>query len=184
MVYPISGISKTKKIAIIGPESTGKTDLTIYLANHFGCPYVEEYARDYIAKLKRPYQRFDLLKIAQGQIRLEDQYTEDEGKLLICDTNLLVIKIWSNYKYGDCDGEILKMMASRNYNLLLLTYIDVPWEYDSQRENEDSRELLWSIYSKEVEASKIPYAVIKGSRVERQKIAVEVINKLLEQFQT
>src|SRR6187402_1758917 len=97
-----------KKVAIIGPECTGKSELSQYLADHFNTEWVPEYARAYLDKLRRPYTQDDLLKIAHGQLRLEDEYTIDANNFLICDTNLYVIKIWSMFKYGNCQDEILK----------------------------------------------------------------------------
>jgi nicotinamide riboside kinase len=59
------------KIAVIGPESTGKSALTKALARHYSSPYVDEYARDYVAKLNRPYTFDDLCEIAKVQIEAE-----------------------------------------------------------------------------------------------------------------
>ena len=124
-----------KKVAIIGPECTGKSELSRYLAEHFETEWVPEYARAYLDKLMHPYTQDDLLKIAHGQLRLEDEYTMDANNFLICDTNLYVIKIWSMFKYGNCQDEILKTIASRKYDLYLLTYVDIPWQEDPLREH-------------------------------------------------
>src|SRR5438552_3282750 len=91
--------STIKKVAVIGPECTGKTDLSKFLASHFKTDWVPEYARAYLDKLNRPYERSDLSKIAHGQLRLEDEWYHGANRVLICDTNLIVIKIWSEDKY-------------------------------------------------------------------------------------
>jgi len=46
-----------KKIVITGPESTGKSDLTKFLSNHYQCSGVEEYSREYISNINRPYNQ-------------------------------------------------------------------------------------------------------------------------------
>src|SRR5690606_33055147 len=92
-----------KKIAIIGPESTGKSTLTKALASKFGEPWVEEYARPYLEKLDREYQYGDLLEIAKGQLKLEDQREKLAKRMLFCDTNLYVIKVWSDHKFQKTD---------------------------------------------------------------------------------
>jgi NadR type nicotinamide-nucleotide adenylyltransferase len=168
-----------KKVTIIGPECTGKTDLSQYLGGYFKTEWVPEYARAFLDKLNRPYDKTDLTKIAHGQIRMEDEWMQNANRVLICDTNLIVIKVWSEHKYGDCDPEILRAMAARHYDLILLTNIDIPWQEDPQREHPDKREHFWNIYKQEATDSKIPMVEISGDREQRRKIAVAAIEKIL-----
>lgn len=168
-----------KKVCVIGPECTGKSDLSRFLADHYHTACVEEYARAYLNRLNRSYDQSDLTKIAHGQVRMEDEWMVDAKKVLICDTNVIVIKVWSEFKYGECDKEILKLIDERPYDFYLLTYIDVPWENDPQREHPDKREELWGIYKNEVEKSKVPFIEISGSREERRKKAIDAIDVLL-----
>jgi NadR type nicotinamide-nucleotide adenylyltransferase len=167
-----------KKVAIIGPECTGKSDLSAYLADHFNTVWVPEFARDYIDNLDRPYQQHDLLTIAHGQIRIEDERMPHANKILFCDTNLYVIKVWSEFKYGNTDPEILNILSQRKYDLYLLTNIDIPWEADPLREHPDKREILYSIYKSEMLHQPVPFIEIKGERKQRRKDAVEAIRKM------
>jgi NadR type nicotinamide-nucleotide adenylyltransferase len=168
-----------KKVAIIGPECTGKSELSQYLADHFETEWVPEYARAYLDKLRRPYTQDDLLKIAHGQLRLEDEYSIDANSFLICDTNLYVIKIWSMFKYGNCQDEILETIASRKYDLYLLTYVDIPWQEDPQREHPTKREELYQIYVNEMKNQSVPFVEIKGERELRRATAVRAIEEML-----
>jgi NadR type nicotinamide-nucleotide adenylyltransferase len=168
-----------KKVAVIGPECTGKSALSEFLADHFKTGWVPEYARGYLDNLIRPYEQHDLLTIAHGQMRVEDEWARDAGKLMICDTNLYVIKVWSEFKFGSCQEEILKHIASRQYDLYLLTYIDLPWEEDPQREHPDKREELYQIYLNEMKNQPVPFVEIKGARELRRKTAVDAVEKLL-----
>jgi NadR type nicotinamide-nucleotide adenylyltransferase len=170
-----------KKVCIIGPECTGKTDLAQFLAKHFNTAWVPEYARGYLNKLNHPYEQADLIKIAHGQTRMEDEWLYESNKVLICDTNLITIKIWSEHKYGNCPEEILERHATRQYDLYLLCNIDVPWETDPQREHPDKREHFWFIYKNEVEKTGIPTVEIGGTHDERRKKAIAVIENLLKQ---
>jgi NadR type nicotinamide-nucleotide adenylyltransferase len=170
----------TKKVVVIGPECTGKSELAKFLADHFKTVYVDEYARAYLNKLIRGYEKSDLTKIAHGQARMEDEWVYDAKDVLICDTNALVIKVWSEFKYGDVDPDILKTIQERKYDMYLLTYIDVPWENDPQREHPDKREHFWQIFKNEVEKTGIPFTIISGPREERRRTAVEAIEKLLQ----
>lgn len=173
--------SAIKKVVVIGPECTGKSELSKFLAEHFKTVCVEEYARPYLSKLIRTYEKSDLTKIAHGQARMEDEWIYDANRVLICDTNSIVIKVWSEFKYGDCDPDILRIMTTRQYDLYLLTYIDVPWEDDPLREHPDKREYFWQIFKKEVEATGVPFAEIRGSREDRRKNAVEAIEGLFKE---
>jgi NadR type nicotinamide-nucleotide adenylyltransferase len=177
-INPLQLENNIKKIAIIGPECTGKSELSAFLANHFKTVWVPEYARAYIDNLIRPYDETDLLKIAHGQLRIEDEWVKEANKVLICDTNLYVIKIWSEFRYGSCEEEILTQINQRKYDLYLLTYIDIPWQDDPQREHPDQRENLYSLYKKEMLNQPVPFVEIKGSREERGRAAIDAIEKL------
>lgn len=168
-----------KKVAVVGPECTGKTELSQYLASYFKTAWVPEYARAFLNKLIRRYDQSDLTKIAHGQLRMEDEWMQNANKVLICDTNLIVIKVWSEEKYGNCDPEILRAMNTRHYDLLLLTQVDIPWEEDPQREHPEKREYFWDIYKREAVESKVPFAEISGGREERRKTAVQAVERIL-----
>jgi len=168
-----------KKVAVIGPECTGKSDLAAFLAAHFNTEWVPEYARGYLDNLVREYVQDDLLTIAHGQLRIEDARARDSNKVLICDTNLYVIKVWSEFKFGSCNEEILNSIATRKYDLYLLTHIDIPWQDDPQREHPLQRQELYDIYLREMKNQPTPFVEIKGERELRRKTAVERIEDLI-----
>ena len=56
-----------RRIAITGPESTGKTWLAKELAQYFNTVWVEEYAREYLQSNGQDYRFEDIVKIAEGQ---------------------------------------------------------------------------------------------------------------------
>jgi NadR type nicotinamide-nucleotide adenylyltransferase len=171
---------KIIKVAIVGPESTGKTVLAESLARHFNTKWVPEYARDYLDTINRPYTRDDLETIALEQINLEERFAKMVKDVLICDTTLLVIKIWSEFKYGTCPGWINDEVISRYYDLHFLTYIDIPWEQDPQREHPHKRQFLYDLYLRELENLGGAFIEIKGSHEARLKRSIEHINFLLQ----
>lgn len=173
--------NKVRKVAIVGPESTGKTVLAEQLADHFHTEWVPEYARDYLARINRPYTRDDLEIIALEQINQEDRMEKTADRLLICDTTLLVIKIWSEYKYGNCPEWICDEVKHRYYDLHLLTFIDIPWQDDPQREHPHKRQFLYDLYVKELRNQGIEYIEIKGSHHDRLIKSIEEINALLKE---
>jgi len=167
------------KIAITGPESTGKSMLAEQLAGHYHTVWVTEYAREYLDRLKRPYVQEDILQIAKGQLREERRIEANAKKLLFCDTELIVTKIWSEVKYKNCDPRILKMIENHPYDLYLLCNIDLPWEEDPLREHPHMRETLFNLYFDEMMERQFPFAVISGIGEERLKNAILAVERMI-----
>lgn len=172
-------MSEIKKIAVIGPESTGKSTLSAALATELNTVWVPEYARTYLEKLSRPYEQQDLLEIARGQLELEDKLAREANKLLICDTDLNVIQVWSHARYNSSHRFITEHIASRKYDMYLLTNIDTIWEEDPLREHPLPAERLYfyNIYRDIVQNSGLPWADISGTHEERLKKALEAIQQ-------
>lgn len=165
-----------KKIVITGPESTGKTTLTEKLSVHFQCPMVEEYARQYLEQLDRTYRQADLLEIAKGQIKMEDHYQDTNVPFLFCDTDLRVIKIWSDFKYKNVHPWILDQIMERVYHGYLLTDIDHPWVPDPLREHPESRQQLFNLYHEEIKSSGVPFTIISGAENQRFHKALKFVS--------
>lgn len=167
------------KILILGPESTGKSTLASDLSDRFGEPWVPEFAREYLDRLGRNYVYEDLLKMGKGQVELEDKLTLIANKYLFCDTDLRVIHIWSQHKYGKTDPWILEEMERRSYKLILLTFFDLPWEADPLREHPEPRmrEYFFNLYLKLAEESGFPFEVLSGSRSDRLQKAIQIIDQ-------
>ena len=168
------------KIVLTGPESTGKSTLAGLLANHFETSMVAEFARLFINDLERPYVETDLLEIAKGQLEWEKQQTLKATDVLICDTDLLTIKIWSEYKYGRCDPQILKWIEQQKYDHYLLCGTDVDWQFDLQRENPAQRIELYEIYKKQLKIYKKQFTEISGSKNQRFKKAIKLIDSIIK----
>lgn len=164
-----------KKIAIIGPESTGKTKLAKHLAEHFETNWVPEFARDYLLNLNRSYEKDDLLEIAKGQIRLEDEIAAKSNGFLICDTNLIVLKIWSDNSFGETHPWILEQLQTRNYDFHLLTNVDIPWVHDPLREHPNMREHFFEKYRKYLIDHRIPFETVSGDGDHRKQAAVRLL---------
>jgi NadR type nicotinamide-nucleotide adenylyltransferase len=171
-----------KRIAIIGPESTGKTTLAQDLSAKMGIPWVTEYAREFIERLGRPYEEADLWEIAKGQIRNEDNVAKahQEANLMLCDTCLHVIRVWSESKYGRCSREVLMQIAERRYDGYLLAGVDVAWQADPQREHPspEARGYFYQVYRETAISSGVRWTDLCGSREERVRQAEEWIGGL------
>jgi len=173
-------IRKLKKIAVVGPESTGKTTLAMNLAKYFYTHWVPEYARTFLQERNGVYSEPDLRHIAQQQLNLEDELAAISPEILICDTNLLVLKIWSEVRYGRCDPWILENFAMRGYDLHLLCFPDIPWKHDNLREHPDpeQRKELFMRYEAALVDHGFPYQIIYGSGDDRFNLSLEAIDNL------
>lgn len=169
-----------KRILILGPESTGKSTLAADLAIHFAEPWVPEYAREYLEKINRPYEFEDLLEIGKGQVALEDQLAGKAKNFLFCDTDLRVIHIWSEHRFGKTHPWVLDEIARRTYDLILLTDTDLPWTPDPQREYPEleMRQYFFKKYLQLAEESGFPFLIVSGNREIRLKTGVEAIGNL------
>jgi len=174
------------RVVLFGPESTGKTTLSKALARHYNSVWVPEYAREYLQDKwnneRKTCEPSDLLPIALGQMHLENELSQKTNTVLICDTNLLETKVYSEaYYLGSCDPLLEKFAIKNEYDLYLLTYIDVPWEADDLRDKPNAREKMFQAFEGQLKKYNKPYILLKGSKKERLKLATEEINKLIKQ---
>ena len=166
------------KIAIIGPESTGKTELTKGLAKHFGGGWFPELAREYIENKNYQYSFEDVENIARMQIE-EENSKECKGSRNICfyDTDVIITKVWFEHKYNQVPNFVTNHLESRVIDFYILCLPDLPWEDDPVRENRDLRSFFFDWYQREIENLGTAYAVVGGFGNERLKNAVDAIEK-------
>ncbi|MFN2396724.1 MAG: AAA family ATPase [Bacteroidales bacterium] len=167
---------KIKKVAITGPESTGKSELAKQLAHHYQGDFVSEFARKYIEQLDREYSYEDILVIAQNQFKREQQMLQHAKRYFFADTELIVTKIWSLHKYGTCHPWIEKQIVNNTYDLILLCNVDLPWQFDEQREHPNLRNFFFDWYEKELDAYGFPYRIVSGKGTERLANAIAAID--------
>ena len=231
-----------RKVAIIGPESTGKSTLCTQLAAHYQTLWVPEYAREYLETKGTSYTYDTLLEIAKGQVSSEERYLEqiksrvqnDQSKqsdvpfthpdnsgstihttstinstsgyqhstdhpdkshpveadttqnhsaypLLFIDTEMYVMKVWSEFVFRKCHQWIIDQAADRQYDLFLLCNVDLPWTYDALREypTPEPRQQLFRMYHDIMVNQPVPWVIIKGDYEERLSSAIAAINRIL-----
>jgi len=173
-------VSKPKRILILGPESTGKSTLAEKLAEHYSEPWVPEVAREYLEQLDRPYGYDDLLQIGRQQMQLEDEMAAGAKNHLFCDTDLRVIQVWSQHRFGKVDPWVLEEITRRTYDLILLCAPDLPWQEDPLREHPEleMRQQFFDVYQQLAQASRFPWALISGDTAERLSTAIQEVDYL------
>ncbi|HZW62297.1 MAG TPA: ATP-binding protein [Flavobacteriaceae bacterium] len=172
------------KVVLFGPESTGKTTLSMQLARYYHSVWVPEYAREYLQykwnNYRQTCKKEDLLPIAIGQMRLENELAKKTDSVLICDTDLLETKVYSETYYNQtCDSLLEKYALQNTYHLYFLTYIDVPWEKDDLRDKPFEREYMFHAFKQALVETKKPFVELRGNKKERLETAVKHIDKLL-----
>jgi nicotinamide riboside kinase len=170
-----------RQIVLTGPESTGKSTLSVQLAKSYHTYAVPEYAREYISNLKRPYTFSDIELIAQEQLNRGNELLKTANRFLFYDTHLIILKVWflSRFKYYPqwIDDELRK----KTVDLFLLCNYDIPWEPDPLRENGgEMRRLLFNVYKSEIEYYNYPYRIISGNTDERLARATIAINDFFD----
>ncbi|MBA6156039.1 ATP-binding protein [Tenacibaculum sp. S7007] len=172
------------KVVLFGPESTGKTTLSRQLARHYNTVWAPEFARDYLQEKwnneRKICEQEDILPIAEGQIQLENDLAKKADKLLICDTDLLETKVYSEEYYGGFVDPLLdKAAVANSYDIYFLTYIDTPWEEDDLRDRPEQRLEMFNAFENTLKKYNRPYVLLKGNKETRFKKATEIIDKLI-----
>ena len=179
---PNTGSSKIIKIALFGPESTGKTTLAIQLADHFKTAWVPEFAREYLQEKWGETGQIcdinDMIPIAYGQTKLENDKLSKANKFLFCDTNLMVTKVFSDIYYNYCDPLLDQAAREHEYDLFFLTDIDVPWEKDDLRDKPEGRDAVFAVFKQTLINNNKPFITLSGNKNLRLNKAITIINEL------
>lgn len=166
------------RIAITGPESSGKTTLSQQLGLHFQIPVAPEFARIFLESRKGTYSFSDLDLIAQGQV---DSWNNLDTTHL-CDTEMTVMKIWSEVKFKKISPLIQKFYRDQHFDHYFLCRPDIPWEPDPLRENPYDRNDLFELYKKELTSLNRPFTIIEGSEKDRMDRCIHKIEELFPFF--
>ena len=169
---------KLLRISVTGPECSGKSTLARQLAMYFDTVWVHEYAVDYLNKYGPSYEIEDLVKIARGQLEIENALAKVANRRLFCDTDFVVMKIWSKEVFGEVPRWIEQQVLEHKYDLHLLTAPDLKWEPAPFRENPADRDYLFELYLKELTDNNFNFRIIRGLGDQRFKNAVTFVDEL------
>jgi len=151
------------RVAFTGPECSGKTTLSLWCAKTFHLPWIPEQARSYLTG-KTEYQREDLWRI--GALQFHENQAQSP---CICDTELTVVRLWEEEKFGQISSTIHELSLQESYTILFLCAPDIPWIYDPLRENPHDRERLYVRYKEDLDKRGISYVELKGVLEDRKK---------------
>ena len=170
------------KIAVVGPESTGKSTMAHYLAKELNTLCVPEYARFYCEDLNRQYTLEDEVNMFHGQRALEEAVASKvTNNILICDTTILTVKIWCDHLFKHTPENIIEEIRKSKYDLYLLMDIDLPWEDDPLRDFPTEREHFMNIWKDELDALNANYYIISGTGQERLQNGLKISINFIDQ---
>jgi nicotinamide riboside kinase len=165
-----------RTIVITGPESTGKTMISKYLGSQLDCPWIPEYARDYIGSLNRHYNYSDLVHIAETQVNQKNEIEKSGAYMLVLDTWLIITKVWFLEVFNKFPEWLDNEIANHKIDLFLVCKPDIPWIPDPLRENGgEKRDYLMNRYIEEIRNTGWKYSIIGGTGEERYKNALESV---------
>lgn len=167
------------KIAITGPESTGKTILASDLAREFNTIWVPEYSREYLEQRDGFYDFNDIEIIAKGQVKRWENVDKNH-KVVFYDTEFTVLKIWSEIKYNKVSPYVINGLANQKFDHYFICDPEgVRWEEDPLREHPERREEFFELYLRVMDSNKRSYTVLSGDWDKRLKKAVSVVKNLI-----
>ncbi len=173
------------KIAISGPESTGKSILSEALAQTYNGILIAELAREYVEHLSVPYTFDDVCSIAQMQIDQElkiEQLNKKGHNFVFFDTDLIITKVWFKHRFGEVPSFLTERMKKPFIDFYLLCSPDLEWIPDPVREHGTDRDYFFNWYEKEIQQTNKPYAIIQGVDEQRHNNAVIAINDFLQNY--
>ncbi|MCS4508975.1 AAA family ATPase [Xylophilus ampelinus] len=172
-------------VAIVGAESTGKTDLAAALASHLrACglrvTVVDEVLRGWCEREGRTPRPDEQMAIAAEQARRTDAARARPGTdLVVTDTTPLMTAVYSDLLFDDLSLYPFALEHQRGYAATLLTGLDLPWVADGlQRDGPQVREPVDARVRAALRRAALPCQVIYGQGDARLLHALDAINTI------
>jgi nicotinamide riboside kinase len=172
-------------VAVLGAESTGKTELAQALAEQLGslgagsCTWVAEVLREWCDREGRTPARHEQAAIAVAQRQRIEQAAATQA-LVVADTTELMTAVYSEQIFEDrsLTDAALRWHAER-VDLTLLTGLDLPWQPDGlQRDGPQVREPVDRRLRELLQGHGLPFAVVYGRAEQRGQNALRAMSPL------
>ncbi|MBY0241821.1 MAG: ATP-binding protein [Burkholderiaceae bacterium] len=167
----------TRRVAIVGAASAGKSTLAARLAAHYGTVWVPEYLREFVETQGRMPAADDQIVIARTQAAREQAALAQACGYLFCDTTPLMTAVYSRHYFGGIDDELEQLVRRCRYDITLVCASDIPWEPDGMRETLDQCGVIAGLLFEELERRNIPYTLVAGDAAQRLLKAEQALGK-------
>ncbi|MGW1895186.1 AAA family ATPase [Streptomyces sp. NPDC002004] len=192
----------TKRVVVLGAESTGTTTMARALAEHYrrrggvwaDTRWVPEYGRDHseqkLAALRAEhpgaqwedvaFASEDFPVIAERQNRREDRCARRGSPVLFCDTDSFATTVWHE-RYMGGRNPLVEDIADRvAHHLWLLTdHEGVPFEDDGLRDSPELRPWMTERFRAELTRTGRTFLTLSGTHEERLATAVTAVDALI-----
>ena len=172
----------TKKVAIVGTESCGKSMLTKQLANLYYTNYCHEVGRDYCKRYKNNLTIEMFPQIAMEHILLQDKLAYESNKVLFVDSDAVITQYYMGMYFDRASTLVENIIDQQDFDLILYLEPDVPWVDDGLRfqgevaEREENNYTLKGMYKRR----HMPFHTITGTYLERLLSAKKIVDKLFK----
>lgn len=161
-------MSSINRIAILGAESTGKSQLAQALAQRYETFWVPEYLREFVETEQRVPRADEQILIANTQLQRENDLAERAKDWLFCDTTPLMTALYSRHYFNQVDAALAQLEQAHAYDFTLVAAPDFPWTPDGlQRESAQVRERVHQQLLDILEDREIPFLLVEGSLSQR-----------------
>jgi len=170
-----------KRVAIVGAESAGKTTLAVKLSQELTTVWMPEYGREFVDRKGGIPTPNESRILTEETLLRQDALARQANRVLICDTELIVLKVLADVHFGYSPQHILDGIEQQQFDLYLLADIDIPWVGDGiHREGESVRQAQHEQFKQELETQHIHYHIISGSMKKRVKSGLAIIERLFQ----
>lgn len=160
-------------VSIVGPESTGKTSLAKELASIHRGVWLPEYARTFLKDAHYTEEQVHI--VAREQLNRELDFVCARPRFGVLDSDGVVLRVWFAEKYGHVPAYVDRHLQQQATRIYLLTYPDLPWEFDPQRESRTDLSRLFEVYEEVLSKLGFQYAIVKGEGRERTRRAINCL---------
>ena len=171
-----------KRIAIMGPESVGKSTLTKNVSNNLGTNFVPEYGR-LVYEINNSVTIDDFIPISKGRQEIEDWMIKYSKKYIICDTEdittYLFSKMYCPNEYKKVEPYFLDVLKTKpKYDLYILLKPDCEGVQDGTRNFLEERMDHYDVIKSELINRGCNFVEVDGDWDERYKESLRLINEL------
>jgi nicotinamide riboside kinase len=172
-------------IAIVGAESTGKTQLAQQLSQHLAeatglkAAWVAEHLRDWCVANRRTPRASEQAAIAAAQ-QAQIEAAAAIHDIVVCDTTAVMTAVYSQLLFADGSLWQSAIEQQRRCAITLLTALDLPWVADGlQRDGPQVREPVDTLLRARLVEHGLRWAVVGGTGPGRVQAAADAVAPLL-----
>jgi nicotinamide riboside kinase len=176
-------MTAVRRVAIIGAECVGKTELARGLAASLPGLWIPEYLREFCDRLRRTPRPPEQAHILAEQRRREEEAigraeTQRLGWVL-ADSAPLVTAAYSELLFEDASLRAEAIVHHARYDATLLLAPDLPWVADGiQRDGPAVREAFHALLLQRLQLAGLPFELVGGVGDERLQAAARLLRDL------